>query len=125
MYTAKSASNQDIQIMCDPGATLSVLNTRALAKVGALQFNSTTMLKGLANKQIGPADVQQFNLLNSFDSKWKTSPVEAAVIPEITSLKAEDLTDSIEKVLDCLKKKKPELMEKYKHLLKLEHFQTA
>ena len=46
VYTAKSATNQNIQIMCDPGATLSVLNSRALDKVGELKPNGTTKLKG-------------------------------------------------------------------------------
>ena len=68
---------------------------------------------------IGPAEIKKFNLMNSFGSKWEEKEVDAAVLPDITSLNSEELNQSINKVLQCITDKKTELMERDKDLTQL------
>ena len=57
--------------------------------------------------------------MNSFGSKWEEKEVDAAVLPDITSLNSEELNQSINKVLQCITDKKTELMERDKDLTQL------
>ena len=123
IYTAKTNSNEIIQVMADPGATLSILNRRALTKVGPWEDNGTTRLKGLANNQVGPAAIKKFNMTSSFGSKWINKEVDAAVLNVISTLQSEDLTQAICTVLKCIEENRPDLMAKHKNILKLKHFQ--
>ena len=69
--------------MADPGATLRILNKRALTKVGPCEDNGTTRLKGLANNQVGPAEIKKFSMMNNFGSKWINKEIDAAVLDVI------------------------------------------
>ena len=47
IYSAKTNTNESILVMADPGATLSILNKRAITKVGPCADNGSTRLRGL------------------------------------------------------------------------------
>ena len=111
--------------MADPGATLSILNKRAITKVGPCEDNGSTRLKGLADNQVGPAEIKRFSMKNYFGSKWIKKPIDAAVLDVISTLQSEDLTQAICTVLKCIEENRPDIMSKHKDILKLEHFQKS
>ena len=61
VYTVRTNTNRTILVLADPGATLSILNRRAISLVGPCMDNGTTRLKGLSNNQVGPAIIKRFS----------------------------------------------------------------
>ena len=123
IYTVRTNTNRTILVLADPGATLSILNSRAISLVGPCMDNGTTRLKGLSNNQVGPAIIKRFSLMNYFASTWINKSIDAAVLDVISTSQSEDLTQAICTVLKSIEIHRPDIMKKHSHFLKLEHFQ--
>lgn len=125
VFKTKTNSGETILTLADPGATLSIINSRALPRVTPYTDNGVTKLSGLANNVVGVHPIKKFYMATSFGSKWTEKDIDAAVLDQISMLQPEDLTKSIKIVLQCIQDNRPDLMITHKDLLKLEHFQTS
>ena len=112
--------------MSDPGATISLLRQDTVHKVGKIEHNGQTNIKGVGNNSLEQVSlIERFKFTTAFGNEWEEKTVDAAVLNEITHLKHEDLTIPIQKVLQCLRKHKPQIMIEYGHIFKIENFQTS
>ena len=119
VYNAVSNSGQEIRILADPGATLSLLHQNVINKLGDTTPNGKTNIKGVGNIPLkSDLQITRFNLSTFFGNEWEDKEVDAAVLSEIVPQKHENFTVPILKALKCLEEHKPQLMRQYDQLFK-------
>ena len=96
VYNAVSNSGQEIRIMSESGATISLLHQDTTHELGDITYNGQTKIKGVGNNPLErTSQIMKFNLNTSFKDKWEDKEINAAVLDEITQIQHEDLTAPI------------------------------
>ena len=87
IYESLSSSGQNIKIMADPGATISLVKENETDKIGTFQKVGTTRINGVGNHMLSTASqTVQLSLQAHFGNKWSLFQFEAAILLVITNM---------------------------------------
>ena len=125
-YYIESSTGDQVKVMADGGATISLLKHSEKAKLGENIHVGATTLTGVGNQQVSThAPIVQFSLASSFNKKMKQFTINSAVIQTITAIPHTDLIHAIKTVLDVMHKRMSSFMRETEHYIKFDNFQTG
>ena len=126
IYYALSTTGDNVKVMADGGATISLLKERDSAMLGKQRRIGTTTLTGVGNQKLSTsAPTVQLSLSSVFDRKMERCNFEAAVLTDITTIPHRDHTQAIKTVLEVLHNIMPEFMDENADYINMDNFQTG
>ena len=126
IYYMKTPTGEEVKVMADGGATISLLKHSEKDKLGIERQIGETTLTGVGNQQVSTrAPIVHFSLASSFNKKMKQFPIDSAVIQTITTIPNTNLVHAIKTVLKVMYKKCKLFMKENEHYIKFDNFQTG
>ena len=126
IYYAVSPTGELVKVMADGGATISLLKERESDMLGEHTRIGTTTLAGVGNQKLSTkAPTVQLSWSSIFNKKMEPCTIEAAIIPDITTIQSRDHTQAIKTVLEVLHNTMPEFMRENEDYINFDNFQTG